>query len=89
LIEIIFNLYGLSEQLETTMNNTEEQKTKEFNAVKQWVRDSLFVGNYDDWEWDEDDRVLTIYCKDTVESDKGLVKQYLWEELAELGLKTN
>jgi hypothetical protein len=27
LIEIIFILYGLSKQLETTMNNTEEQKT--------------------------------------------------------------
>jgi hypothetical protein len=84
LIEIIFILYGLSEQLETTMNNTEEQKTKEFNAVKQWVRDSLSAGNYEDWEWDEDDRVLTIYC-DELDSPE----VYTWKELVTHGLEMN
>jgi|SaaInlStandDraft_5_1057022.scaffolds.fasta_scaffold256171_2 hypothetical protein len=74
----------------TTMNPYyKEQKIREYNAVKRWVRDSLSAGNYEDWEWDDTYRVLTIYCKDELESDKGLVEQYSWEELVAHGLVIN
>ena len=39
-----------------------------FNAVKRWVRESCSTLSYSDWNWDESEGILKIYCEDNVET---------------------
>ena len=74
-----FNIWKNSKDAEEYVKLVDNCEDREYCAVKEWVKESVSSANVDDWQWNGNERVLTIYNGDDTE-------EYSWQELIDTGL---
>ena len=74
-----FNIWKNSKDAEEYVKLVDNREDREYCAVKEWVKESVSSANVDDWQWNGNERVLTIYNGDDTE-------EYSWQELIDTGL---